>query len=117
MYQVTKVETGFSEHPELANRTFDSILAADLEITKLMAQDYKVTDLAYDKTDVTIAWDNGEIDFFRLDANRANNISTRYAHLYRFYCNSDRQRLAHLTPKQWRAEVKAYAEFFENYAI
>jgi hypothetical protein len=117
MHQVTNVTTGFSENSQLANRTFTSILQADLEITRIMAQSYTIADRCYDKTDVAITWSDGHEISFRLDANRVTNLSTTLAARYRYYCGHGATRPEHLTLRQWREQVRAYRNFFENYAI
>lgn len=113
--RITKIETGFSESFDLANRTFDTV--ADFDIAVVMATAHQLaSDLSYYKTDVTIEWEDGTVHHFTLDANRAYNLSKHYQDQYRFYTRKQPDWYQG-SVTDWMREVRECKVFFETYQI
>lgn len=120
MYQITKIETEYSECGELENRTFTSAIEFDIAILRAMVHEgHEVTDLSYYKTDTTVTWEDGNVFTFRLDVNRADTFSSDFAERYRNYCGygSERNRPEYIPVDRWEEAQREYQEFFETYAI
>ena len=115
--KVSKVTTGFSEKLALNDKEFRSILEFDLFVLQSYADNYTHDYMGYDKTDVTVHFDDGETYSLRFDAEPGKTLISHFSDLYNYYLGYGAAKPEWISPKEWNKTRAEYQEFFNNYAL